>query len=180
MHGTEIDIGSEDGAHDLGLRSVDPQDVRTFHRWVVAKRHSAAHPHALGLGGRDLVADALARHLALELREGQEHVQCQAAHAGRGVEGLRDADEAGPTTIEDLDHACEVGQGPGKAVDLVDDDHVDLAGFDVAEKPLERGALHGCAGEAAIVVAAPGPLSSLRRPGSSHTPRRLRAAHRGS
>ena len=42
-------------------------------------------------------------------------VQCQAAHAGRGVEGLGDADEADPTAIEDLDHACEVGQGPGQA-----------------------------------------------------------------
>ena len=153
MHRAEVDIGSEDGAHDLGFFLVDRQGARAIPRRLVAKRHSAPHPHALGLGGRDLVADALARHLALELGEGQEHVQCQAAHAGRGVEGLGDADEAGPAAIEDLDHACEVGQGPGQAVNLVDDDDVDLAGLDVAEKPLERRALHGCAGEAAIVVA---------------------------
>ena len=153
MHRAEVDIGSEDGAHDLGLLLVDRQGARVILRRLVAKRHNAAHPHALGLGGRDLVADALARHLALELGEGQQHVQCQAAHAGRGVEGLGDADEADPTAIEDLDHACEVGQGPGQAVNLVDDDDVDLAGLDVAEKPLERRALHGCAGEAAIVVA---------------------------
>ena len=157
MHRAEVDIGSEDGAHygahDLGFFLVDRQGARVILRRLVAKRHSAPHPHALGLGGRNLVADALARHLALELGEGQQHVQCQAAHAGRGVEGLGDADEADPAAIEDLDHACEVGQGPGQAVNLVDDDDVDLAGLDVAEKPLERRPLHGCAGEAAIVVA---------------------------
>ena len=42
---------------------------------VVAERQRAAHPHALALGGRDLVADALARDLALELGEGQQHVE---------------------------------------------------------------------------------------------------------
>ena len=35
----------------------------------IAERHRAAHPHALLLGGRDLVADALAGDLALELGE---------------------------------------------------------------------------------------------------------------
>ena len=81
MHRAEVDIGSEDGAHDLGFFLVDRQGARVILRRLVAKRHSAPHPHALGLGGRNLVADALARHLALELGEGQEHVQCQAAHA---------------------------------------------------------------------------------------------------
>jgi len=39
---------------------------------VVTERQIAAHPHALGLGGGDLVADALAGDLALELGEGQQ------------------------------------------------------------------------------------------------------------
>jgi hypothetical protein len=34
---------------------------------LIAKRDVSAHPHALLLRGGDLVADALARHLALEL-----------------------------------------------------------------------------------------------------------------
>ncbi len=38
-------------------------------------------------------------------------------------------------------------------VDLVDDDDVDRAVLDVAQQPLQGGALHGAAGEAAVVVA---------------------------
>src|SRR5215207_590828 len=52
----------------------------------VSERHLAARPEALAFGGRDLVADALARDLALELGEGEQHVEGQAPHAGRGVE----------------------------------------------------------------------------------------------
>ena len=47
---------------------------------VVAERGLTAHPHALLLGGRDLVADALAGDLALELGKRQEDVERQAAH----------------------------------------------------------------------------------------------------
>ena len=46
---------------------------------MVAERHDAADPQPLPLGGTDLVADPLGRDLALELRERQQHVQCQAA-----------------------------------------------------------------------------------------------------
>jgi hypothetical protein len=41
---------------------------------VVAERHIAAHPHALLLRRGDLVANALARDLALELGEREQHV----------------------------------------------------------------------------------------------------------
>src|SRR6202030_3260992 len=41
---------------------------------VVAERHIAAHPHALGLRRGDLVANALAGDLALELGEREQHV----------------------------------------------------------------------------------------------------------
>jgi hypothetical protein len=40
----------------------------------VAERWHAAHPHTLLLRRGDLVADALAGDLALELSEGEEHV----------------------------------------------------------------------------------------------------------
>ena len=50
----------------------------------------------LRLGSRDLVPDPLARDLSLKLREGQQHVQRQTAHRGRGIELLGDRDEAHP------------------------------------------------------------------------------------
>jgi hypothetical protein len=39
-----------------------------------------------------------------------------------------------------------------QAIDLVDDDDVDLAGGDIGQQPLERRALQRAAGDAAIVV----------------------------
>ena len=57
---------------------------------LVAERYEAAHPHALALGGGDLVADALSRDLALELGEGQQHVERQSPHGISSVELLSD------------------------------------------------------------------------------------------
>ena len=104
--------------------AVDDQpavDDVVAHGWVTT------HPHALPLGGRDLVADALAGDLALELSEGQEHVEHQPAHRGRGVELLGDRDERDPVLVEGFGELCEVGEGAGEPVDLVDDDDIDLA-----------------------------------------------------
>ena len=101
---------------------------------------------------RDLVADALARDLALELGERQQHVQRQPAHRGGGVELLRDRDERDAVGIEDLDDLGEVGQRAGQPVDLVDHHNVDLAGRDVGQQTLQGRPLHGAAGEAAVVV----------------------------
>ena len=39
--------------------------------------------------------------------------------------------------IEQLDQLCEVGQRSGEAIDLVDDDDVDLAGSDIVQKLLQ-------------------------------------------
>ena len=93
---------------------------------IVAERWQAAHPHALLLRCRDLVADALAGHLSLELREGEQHVQRQSAHARCGVEGLGDRDERHRALIEDLDDLGEVGERSRETVDLVDDHHINL------------------------------------------------------
>ena len=101
----------------------------------------------------DLVADALGGHLALELREAQQHVQRQPAHAGRGVERLGHRDEGGACGVQPLDQLGEVGERAGQPVDLVDDDLVELAGLEVAHKPLQRRPLQRAAGEAAVVVA---------------------------
>ena len=47
---------------------------------LVAERDEAAHPHALLARGGELVADALADDLALELGEGEQDVKRQPAH----------------------------------------------------------------------------------------------------
>ena len=39
--------------------------------------------------------------------------------------------------IEQLDQLCEVRQRPGQAVDLVNDDDVDLAASDIVQKLLQ-------------------------------------------
>ena len=55
--------------------------------------------------------------------------------------------------LENLDDAGEITERARQPVDLVDDDHVDAAALDVAQQPLQARALHGAAGEAAVVVA---------------------------
>jgi len=81
---------------------------------VVAERHVAAHPHALLLRRRDLVADALAGDLALELGEGEEHVERQTPHGGRRVELLRHRHKGRIVGIEDVDNLGEIGERPGQ------------------------------------------------------------------
>ena len=58
--------------------------------------------------------------------------------------------------VELLDQLGEVSQGSGQAVDLVDDDDVDLALPDRAEKGLQGGSVETRAGIAAVIVAAVG------------------------
>ena len=140
----------EDEPDEVRLRLVDHQLAVDD---VVAERRHAAHPHALAPRGGELVADALADHLALELGEAEQDVERQPAHRRRRVELLGDGDERDAVPLEDLDDPGEVDQRAGQPVDLVDDHDVDRAAFDVAQQPLQGRALHGAAGEAAVVVA---------------------------
>ena len=57
-----------------------------------------------------------------------------------------------PVLIEQFDQLGEVGQRAGQAVDLVDDDDVDLAGPDILQQSLQGRAVGVAAGEAAIVI----------------------------
>src|SRR3989304_5705788 len=102
----------------------------------VAERNRPPDPNAHELGGRDLVAHPLADHLALELGEGQEHVEREPAHAGGGVERLGDRHEGDPVLVERLDQLGEFGERAGEPVDLVDHDNVDLPGPDTAHTSL--------------------------------------------
>ena len=81
-----------------------------------------ARPHPVGAGGHGharqadaapargchLVADAFAGDLAFELRERQQDVQRQSAHAGGRVELLGDGHEGHATRIEQVDHLGEI------------------------------------------------------------------------
>src|SRR5277367_4654523 len=75
-----LEIALEEIANKFGMLFDDIQRPVLD---PIAERNDAAHPNALLLRGRDLVAYPLARDLALELGEGQEGVQGQSSHAGR-------------------------------------------------------------------------------------------------
>jgi hypothetical protein len=77
----------------------------------VAQRDHAAHPHPLLLGSGDLVPDPL------ELGKGQEHVQGQASHAGRGVERLGHRHEGDLVPVEQFNQLGEVGERAGQPID---------------------------------------------------------------
>jgi hypothetical protein len=85
--GSRADTGKilKDPPDDGGLRLVHHQLAVAD---VIAKRQRSPHPHAAGFGGGDLVAHPLADHLTLELRKGEQNVERQPAHAGRGVKRL--------------------------------------------------------------------------------------------
>src|SRR5215831_4911754 len=102
----EHQISLEDVDHDLGFILIDDQ-LAIFD--VVSERRHTTHPHTLLLGGRDLVAHALADDLALELGKGEQHVQRQSSHAGRGIELLRDRHERDAAAVEDLNQLCKIG-----------------------------------------------------------------------
>ena len=63
--------------------------------------------------------------------------------------------------VEDFDRLCEVGEGTGETVDLVDNDNVELAGSDLVQKILQGRAIQGSAGQAAVVEPVPNPYPSF-------------------
>src|SRR6516225_3306523 len=71
---------------------------------VVTQRYYPTHPNALAPGGRDLVANSFRGYFAFELREREQHIECEPAHRGRGVEPLRDRHEGDVMLIEQLDY----------------------------------------------------------------------------
>src|ERR1700682_951465 len=83
------------------ISSEDPSDQFSFFfndgnlavLHLIAEGQGASNPQTLPLGGRDLVADPLGGNFPLKLGKGQEHVERQPPHRGRGVELLCDRDE---------------------------------------------------------------------------------------
>ena len=119
----------------------------------IAERDITTHPHALLARRGELVPDALADHLALELGEGQQDVQRQPAHRGRGAEGLGHRDEGDVVGVEHLDQLREIHERARQPVDLVDDHDIDQACLDVAQQPLQCRPFQRGAGDAAIIIA---------------------------
>ena len=76
-HRAKFGVALEDHPHRRRLGFV--HDQLPFLD-VVAQRHVPAHPHALGLRCGDLVANAFAGDLPLELGEGEQHVERQPSH----------------------------------------------------------------------------------------------------
>ena len=159
-HASRLEIAAEEGAHDLGM-ILD--DVQCAILDPVAQRDYAAHPHPLLLRSGDLVPDPLARDLPLELGEGQQHVEGQPSHAGRGVERLGHRDEGDVGLSNSLDQLGEVGERAGQPIDLIDDDHVDPSRLHIGEQLLKRRPIHRPAGIAAVVVAIPDQSPALMR-----------------
>ncbi len=147
---SDLEIAREKIAYDYGVLLDDVQRAILD---PVAERDNASHPNAALFRGGDLVADALAGDLTLELGEGQQNVEGEPAHAGRGVEGLGHRDEGDAILVEHLHQFGEVGKRPRQPVDLVNDDDVDALGAHHVEQRLERRPLHRSPGIAAIVEA---------------------------
>src|SRR5467141_926404 len=78
----EFGIAAKNEAH--GFRLAVDDDQLAVLRLIPERRH-AAHPHPFLLRGGDLVADALADDLALELREGQQNVEGQVVESECGA-----------------------------------------------------------------------------------------------
>src|SRR5882672_6007940 len=96
----EFGMAAKNEAHGFRLAFDDDQLAGLC---PIPERRHAAHPNPFLLRGGDLVADALADDLALELREGQQNVEGQVPHRGRRVELLRHRHKRRAPGIEDLD-----------------------------------------------------------------------------
>ena len=57
-----------------------------------------------------------------------------------------------PRRSKTVDELGKIGERPRQPIDLVNDDHVDLACLDVGDQPFQRRALHRAAGIPAVVI----------------------------
>jgi hypothetical protein len=146
----KFEIAPKDQSDLFGL-TLDNGDLALLH--VVAEREGTADPESLALGRCDLVPDPLGCDLSLELSKGQQHIERQPAHRGRGVELLGDRDKGHAVGIEEFDQFGEVGKRPRQPVYLVDDDDVDLVGTDVVQQSLEVRPVGRPTRVAAVIIA---------------------------
>ena len=153
MDGFELKISCENHADCLRLGVIYPQSIGAGLWQVIAKRRAAAHPHALLLGGSDLVADPLSGDLPLKLGKREQYIEGQPAHAGGGVEGLCDTHETDVILLEQFHHAGKIRERAGQPINLVDHHDVDAARGDIGEQLLKPGTLHAATGIAPVIIA---------------------------
>src|SRR5215813_15116694 len=65
---------------------------------------------------------------------------------------LCDRYERNAATVEDLYEFGEIGERSRQSVDLVDDDHIDLACLDVGQQALQRRSLHRTARISTVII----------------------------
>src|SRR6202171_4527977 len=135
---SQFQVKTKNGPNGPGIGFVGDQLLVLG---IVAEWHSAAGPFALAPAGGDLVSDPLGGQLPLELDKREKNVQGQPTHGRGGIELLSDGDERDRFGVKRLNQLCEVGKRTGKAVDLVDYYHLDLAGLDIGQQLLQGRAL---------------------------------------
>jgi hypothetical protein len=65
---------------------------------------------------------------------------------------LGDRNERDASAVEDLHEFGKIGERSRQPVDLIYDDHIDLACLDIGQQPLQRRPLHGAAGIPAVII----------------------------
>ena len=80
-----------------------------IHR-IITKRQSTAHEDAFFLRGGEFIADTLANHFTLKLRETQQDIQRQTPHGIFGVKMLGDGYKAHIVLVKNIDHLGKVRQ----------------------------------------------------------------------
>ena len=129
----DLDEAAEDVLHRPGFIRVD-QQLLVIPVDVVSEDGHAAAVFSPALGCRHLVPDTFGDDLPLVLGEGNQDAEKHPAGGIGGAEVLGDRDEADALFVEEVDHLHEVQQRAGQAVDLVDDDHIDLPGVDIRQQ----------------------------------------------
>lgn len=105
---------------------------------LVTQRHASTHLQPLALGCCNLVPNPFGCHLALELRERQQDVEREPAHAGPRIEALRNGHERRFGRIEPVDQPSKICQGTGQTVDLLDHDLINLFVVYVLHEVVQR------------------------------------------
>ena len=119
---------------------------------VLAQQGHAAGPFSLAACGGDFIASPFGNDFSFKLGKRQQHIQHESSHRAGSVELLSHRDERDLVPLKCLHHVGEIEQAATEPVDLINDNAVDGASFDVGEQSLERRPLHVPAGEAPIVI----------------------------
>src|SRR5260370_22437258 len=94
---TEFKVSAVDQPHPFGF-VFDDGNLAVLH--LIAEGQGTADPETLPLGGGNLVPDPLGGDFPFELSKGQEHIESQPAHGGRGIELLGDGHKRYALRIE--------------------------------------------------------------------------------